>query len=70
MREAIEKETLKRVYNQVANVVWHIPSISLGCRSVSVLPTLEELGDRILFKALIGVPLWPFIVFVTEKPVT
>jgi len=48
-------------------IVWRFPSISLGCRSVDVLPTLEQLGCRVIFKTRIGVPLWPFLVFVTEK---
>jgi len=54
----------------VESIVWHIPSISLGCRSVAVLPTLEQLGCKTIFKKHIGVPLWPFLVFVVEKPAT
>ncbi len=53
--------------DQVENIVWHFPSISLGCRSVTVLPTLKKLGCKITFKKQIGVPLWPFLVFVVEK---
>ena len=52
----------------VENLVWLIPGISLGCRSVSVMPTLEQAGCRIIFKQQIGIPLWPFLVFVAEKP--
>jgi hypothetical protein len=37
---------------------------------VSVLPALEQAGGRVIFKKQIGIPLWPFIVFVVEKPVT
>lgn len=59
---------VKWLADRVEDVVWHIPSISLGCRSVTVLPTLEALGGRVVFKASIGVPLWPFTVFVIEKP--
>ena len=65
-----ESPLVKWLADRVENVVWHIPSISLGCRTVSVLPTLEKLGGRVVFKASIGVPLWPFIVFVIEKPAT
>jgi len=50
------------------SVVWHFPSISLGCRSVNILPTLEQLGCKVIFKKQIGVPLWPFLIFVAEKP--
>ncbi len=54
--------------DRVAHAVWLIPSISLGCRSVSVLPAFEQMGCRTIFKKHIGVPLWPFLVFVVEKP--
>ena len=52
----------------VESVVWRFPSISLGCRSVEVLSALEEAGCRVRFRKTIGVPLWPFVVFVVEKP--
>lgn len=58
---------VKWIADHVESLVWHIPSISLGCRSVDVLPTLEGLGCRTVFKQHIGVPLWPFLVFVVEK---
>ena len=58
----------KWLADKVESVVWLIPSISLGCRSVSVLPTLERIGCRTIFKKRIGVPLWPFLVLVVEKP--
>lgn len=59
---------VKWLADQVESLVWRIPSISLGCRSVAVLPTLEKLGCAAVFKKHIGVPLWPFLVFVVEKP--
>jgi hypothetical protein len=59
---------VKRMADTVENIAWRIPSISLGCRSVSVLPELQNLGCSILFEKFIGVPLWPFLVFVVEKP--
>jgi ubiquinone/menaquinone biosynthesis C-methylase UbiE len=52
----------------VESAVWRVPALSLGCRPVSVLPTLESRGARVSFKRTIGVPLWPFLVFVAEKP--
>ncbi len=58
---------MKWLSDRVEGVVWHIPSISLGCRSVSVLPTLERLGGQTTFQKHIGVPLWPFSVFVFKK---
>jgi ubiquinone/menaquinone biosynthesis C-methylase UbiE len=58
----------KWLSDMIEGIVWHIPSISLGCRAVSVLPSLENLGCKIIFRKYIGVPLWPFLVFVVEKP--
>jgi ubiquinone/menaquinone biosynthesis C-methylase UbiE len=54
--------------DKVESVVWRIRSLSLGCRSVAVLPALERAGGKIIFKKHIGSPLWPFLVFVVEKP--
>jgi ubiquinone/menaquinone biosynthesis C-methylase UbiE len=56
--------------DKVERAVWLIPSISLGCRPVSVLSTLEQAGCKTIFKKHIGIPLWPFLVFVVEKPAT
>jgi ubiquinone/menaquinone biosynthesis C-methylase UbiE len=63
-----EKPFVKWLADKVESVVWLIPSISLGCRSVSVLPTLQQAGCKVIFKEHIGIPLWPFLVFVVEKP--
>lgn len=54
--------------DRVEDVVWRLPAISLGCRSVSVLPALQAAGARVLYRRHLGVPLWPFIAFVVEKP--
>lgn len=54
--------------DRVEEVVWNWPHLSLGCRSVSVLPHLLDLGGKIVFERRIGVPLWPFHVFVLKKP--
>jgi len=49
-------------------IYWKIPEISLGCRAVEVLPALEAAGGNVTFRRKIGFPLWPFLVFVVEKP--
>lgn len=54
--------------NRVENWAWHFSWLSMGCRSVDVLPTLEGAGGEVLFSKNIGVPLWPFFVFVVQKP--
>jgi ubiquinone/menaquinone biosynthesis C-methylase UbiE len=61
-----------RIWRRLAEVVegmaWRFPSVSLGCRAVSVLPQLVQAGARVLFERRIGIPLWPFLVAVVEKP--
>jgi len=47
---------------------WRFPWLSMGCRSVEVLPALKSAGAMILFSRTIGIALWPFLVFVAEKP--
>jgi demethylmenaquinone methyltransferase / 2-methoxy-6-polyprenyl-1,4-benzoquinol methylase len=52
----------------VEGVLWKLPSLSLGCRAIEVLPALEMAGARMVRSCRLGVPLWPFFVFVVEKP--
>ena len=59
---------LKRLADRVEDWAWRYPGLSMGCRAVQVLPALERLGGRLVFARTIGVPLWPFFVFVMEKP--
>jgi ubiquinone/menaquinone biosynthesis C-methylase UbiE len=56
--------------DRVESVVWRFPGVSLGCRSVTVLPALLRAGAIPIFETRIGVPLWPFAVVVLEKPAT
>jgi demethylmenaquinone methyltransferase / 2-methoxy-6-polyprenyl-1,4-benzoquinol methylase len=59
---------VKWLADRVEDVAWRFPGLSMGCRSVSVLPTLRAAGARVVFLKRIGIPLWPFLVFVLEKP--
>ena len=59
---------LKFFADRVEDIAWRLPWLSMGCRSVTVLPALEKAGGRVIFSKQIGVPLWPFRVFVVEKP--
>ncbi len=52
----------------VESAAWRIPALTLGCRPVSVLAALKEAGAEVLLEDTIGVPLWPFEVFVVKKP--
>jgi ubiquinone/menaquinone biosynthesis C-methylase UbiE len=61
---------VKWLADRVEDWAWRFPSLSMGCRSVEVLPTLKRAGGKVLFSRNIGVPLWPFLVFIVEKPAT
>lgn len=54
--------------DRVENVAWRFPRLSMGCRAVEVLPALEAAGGQVHFNKTFGVPLWPFVIFVVEKP--
>ena len=55
--------------DRIEGAVWHWPTIAMGCRAVSVVPELEQLGAKVIWQRRIGVPLWPFLVTVIEKPI-
>ena len=59
---------VRRLAGLVEDWAWHCPGLTMGCRAVRVLPVLERAGARVIFSQRIGVPLWPFLVFVAEKP--
>jgi demethylmenaquinone methyltransferase/2-methoxy-6-polyprenyl-1,4-benzoquinol methylase len=59
---------IRRLADKLEDIIWHFPLLSLGCRSISILPALEGAGARAIFHRKIGVPLWPFLVFVVQKP--
>ncbi len=52
----------------VEHFVWRYDWLSMGCRAVNVLPALQEAGAELVFSRQLGVPLWPFLVFVLRKP--
>lgn len=59
---------LKWLGDKVENIAWHFSWLSMGCRSVTALPALEKAGGKVIYLKKIGVPLWPFLVFIVEKP--
>jgi len=59
---------VRRIAHGLESVLWHFPSLSLGCRPISILPTLDQAGAQVVQATTLGVPLWPFFVFVVEKP--
>ena len=63
-----QNKFVKLLADKVENVTWHFHWLSMGCRSVSVLPAVLKAGGKVIFSKNIGVPLWPFFVFVVEKP--
>ena len=52
----------------VESVIWRFPSLSMGCRPVVTLPALEQAGATVLAEKTFGVPLWPFVFYLVEKP--
>jgi demethylmenaquinone methyltransferase / 2-methoxy-6-polyprenyl-1,4-benzoquinol methylase len=65
----VPKNPLVRWFaDRVEDWAWRFPRLSMGCRSVEVLPTLKGAGAVIQFSRTIGIPLWPFLIFVAEKP--
>jgi demethylmenaquinone methyltransferase/2-methoxy-6-polyprenyl-1,4-benzoquinol methylase len=63
-----ENALVKFLGDRIEDVAWRLPWLSMGCRSVDVLPALENAGGTVLLKKHIGVPFWPFLVFIIEKP--
>jgi demethylmenaquinone methyltransferase / 2-methoxy-6-polyprenyl-1,4-benzoquinol methylase len=59
---------VKAVADKLENVAWRFPWLSMGCRPVEVLPALQKIGAKVVFRRKIGIPLWPFLVFVVQKP--
>lgn len=59
---------VRAIGSRVESLVWRFPRLSLGCRPVQTLPALIGAGAEVLFETRIGVPLWPFIVYVVRKP--
>lgn len=63
-----ENPVVRWVANRLEDGYWRLPGVSLCCRPVSVLPALREAGAEERFSTTLGVPFWPFLVFVVEKP--
>jgi ubiquinone/menaquinone biosynthesis C-methylase UbiE len=61
------KGLLGSLVSRIESIAWRWPALSLGCRPVSVLPHLVELGAQTLFDRRVGL-IWPFRVFVVKKP--
>lgn len=67
----VPKNTIvKFLADRVEDIAWHLPWLSMGCRSVNVLAALKNAGGKVFLFRYIGVPLWPFLVFIIEKPTT
>lgn len=61
-------QIIRWLANRIENWAWRFRWLSMGCRSVIVLPALEQAGGKVMFSKNIGVPLWPFFVFIVAKP--
>jgi demethylmenaquinone methyltransferase / 2-methoxy-6-polyprenyl-1,4-benzoquinol methylase len=59
---------IRKLADSVEGVIWRFPSLSMGCRPVVTLPALERAGAKLLAEKTFGVPLWPFIFYLVQKP--
>lgn len=59
---------VRKLADSIESVAWRFPSLSMGCRAVSTLPALEKKGAKVLEQRHFGVPLWPFVFYLVEKP--
>jgi ubiquinone/menaquinone biosynthesis C-methylase UbiE len=59
---------IRPLANAFESLAWKFRMLSIGCRAVEVLPTLLAAGAELVLEKRIGVPLWPFEVFVVRKP--
>jgi ubiquinone/menaquinone biosynthesis C-methylase UbiE len=65
-----KNKIVKYLGDMIEDIAWRLPWLSMGCRAVDVLPALRDAGGNVLLLKRIGVPLWPFLVFIIEKPAT
>ncbi len=63
-----QNRLVRRAADAVESVVWHFPALSMGCRPVETLSALRQAGARVLCERRYGVPLWPFLAYVVDKP--
>jgi len=63
-----EQPLIKWLADSVEAIAWLIPSLSMGCRAIDVLPAINQTDARIVMDKRIGIPLWPFRVLIIEKP--
>jgi len=59
---------MRGIAGGVERALWNFPSLTLGCRAVEVLPALLDKGAKLVKERRLGVPIWPFYVFMVEKP--
>ena len=63
-----EGRVMRWLAERLEDSIWRFPGITMGCRAVSVLPALTEAGAKSVFERRLGIPLYPFLVFVLRKP--
>lgn len=60
---------LRIISDGVERMVWHVPKLGLACRPVDIIPVLGSLKGYLIDQKRIGVPLWPFQLFVFRKEI-
>jgi len=63
-----ESKIVRWLADRVEDIAWHFPLLSMGCRSVSVKSALQKAGGKVVLSRNMGFPLWPFHVFIVQKP--
>ncbi len=62
-----EQPFMQWLTNKIERMAWLIPSLSMGCRAIDVLPAIQHTDARMIMNRKIGIPLWPFRVIIFEK---
>ncbi|TYO98228.1 ubiE/COQ5 methyltransferase-like protein [Geothermobacter ehrlichii] len=63
-----ENRLVRWLAGRIEDIAWRFPRLSMGCRAVSVVSVLERAGGWVVLAKRIGLPLWPFMLFIVEKP--
>ena len=64
---APKSPVLNGISKGIEHAIWYLPKLSLACRPIEIISHLNEFKGHLLDQNRIGVPLWPFQLFVFRK---
>ncbi len=64
---APQKNFLDSISKSIEHLIWYLPKLSLACRPIEILSHLNEYKGHLVDQKRIGVPLWPFQLFIFRK---